>query len=89
MDDLLNKPVPSAIMSKRIGLTLIELLVAIAIVAFINSKKVSSPEQDYAEKLAELKADHIDAATSGGEQQQTQGSNKRKSTRKSPKTRST
>lgn len=68
------------------------ILLAAAFVAYgalINSKKVSSPEQDYAEKLAELKADLIDAATSGGEQQQTQGSIKRKSTRKSPKTRST
>ncbi len=76
-------------MSKRIGFTLIELLVVIAIIAFINSKKVSSPEQDYAEKLAELKADLINAAAAGGEQQQTQGSIKRKSTRKSLKTRST
>ena len=35
MDDLLNKPVPSAIMSKGIGFTLIELLVVIAIIALL------------------------------------------------------
>jgi prepilin-type N-terminal cleavage/methylation domain-containing protein len=34
-DDLPNKPVPGAIMSKRIGFTLIELLVVIAIIALL------------------------------------------------------
>ena len=63
--------------------------VLVAYGALINSKKVSSPEQDYTEKLAELKADLFNAAAAGGEQQQTQGSIKRESTRKSPKTSST
>ena len=68
------------------------ILLAAALVAygaFINSKKVSSPEQDYTEKLAELKADLFNAAAAGGEQQQTHGSITRKSTGKAPKTRAT
>jgi len=56
--------------------------------ALINSKKVSSPEQDYAEKLAELKADLFKAAAEGGEQQK-QGSIQPKPARKSPKAGST
>lgn len=46
------------------------LLLAAAIIAsdrYINSKKVSSPEEDYAEKLAELKADLFKAAAAGSE----------------------
>jgi hypothetical protein len=54
-----------------------------------NSKKVSPPEQDYAEKLAELKADLIKAAAAGGEKQQTPGTIKRKPAGKSTKTGST
>ena len=56
--------------------------------ALINSKKVSSQEEDSAKKLAELKADLIKATESGCEQQQTLCSIKRKSVDKSPKARS-
>ena len=68
------------------------ILLAAAFVAYgalINSKKVSSPEDDYAEKLAELKADLIKAAVTGGEKQQTPGIIKRKPAGKSTKTGST
>ena len=68
------------------------ILLAAALVTYgryINSKKVSSPEEDYAEKLAELKADLFKAAAAGSEPQQTSGSIKRKSVGKSPKACST
>lgn len=68
------------------------ILLAAALVtygALTNSKKVPSPEDDYAEKLAELKADLIKAAVTGGEKQQTPGGIKQKTTRKAPKTGST
>ena len=47
------------------------ILLAAALVtygAFINSKKFSSPEEEYAQKLAELEADLIKAAKTGPEQ---------------------
>lgn len=65
------------------------ILLAAAIIAsgrYINSKKVSPPEEDYAKKLAELRADLTKSTTAGSTQQ---GSTKRTSTRKSPKARST
>jgi uncharacterized protein YpmB len=68
------------------------ILLAAALVtygALINSKKVSSPEEDYAKKLAELQADLIKAAAAGGEQQQKPGIIKRKPASKSPKAGST
>ncbi len=57
--------------------------------AFINSKKVSSPEEDYAKKLSDLKVDLIKAAAADGKQQRTSGIIKRKSAGKSPKAHST
>lgn len=68
------------------------LLLAAAIVAsgrYINSKKVSPPEKDYAEKLAELRADLTKSATAGGQRQNTSGNSKRTTTGKSPKAGST
>lgn len=67
------------------------ILLAAAIIAsgrYINSKNVP-PEKDYAEKLAELKADLLKAAAAGSKPQQTSGSIKRTTTRKSPKAGST
>jgi len=77
---------------KTILIYCILILLAVALVtygAFINSKKVSSPEEEYAQKLAELKADLIKASEAGRKQQQTSGDIKRKSTGKSPKARPT
>ena len=67
------------------------LLLAAAIIAFgrhINSKKVSPPEEDYAKKLAELRAD-LTKVTPSGSKQYTSANVKRTSTRKSTKARST
>ena len=67
------------------------ILLAAALVtygALTNSKKVSSPEQEYAEKLAELKADLFKAAAAGGEQQAPE-TIKRKPSGKSPRAGST
>ena len=68
------------------------ILLAAAIIAsgrLINSKKVSPPEKDYATKLAELRADLTKANKPGGKKQYTSSNNKRTSTRKSTKARST
>ena len=58
------------------------LLLAAAIIAsgrYINSKKVSPRGKDYAEKLAELRADLTKSTTAGGQRQNTSGNTKRKS----------
>ena len=63
------------------------ILLAAAIIAsgrYINSKKSSPPEEDYAKKLAELKTNLIQLAKGGSHRQ-----DKRTSTGKSPKARST
>jgi hypothetical protein len=68
------------------------ILLAAALIAcgrFINSKRDSSPEEDYAKKLAELRADLTKAATTGSQKKHTSGNTKRKSTGKSPKAGST
>jgi hypothetical protein len=65
------------------------ILLAAAIIAFgrhINSKKVSPPKEDYAKKLAELRADLTKSNTSGRTQQ---GNTKRTSTRRTTKAGST
>jgi hypothetical protein len=67
------------------------ILLAAAIIAsgrYINSKKVSPPEEDYAKKLAELRADLTKSTTAGSKPQRTSG-NKRTTTGKSPKAGST
>ena len=64
------------------------ILLAAALIAsgkFINSRKASPPEKNYATKLAELRADLTEAAKAGSENQRTSGNTKRTSTRKSPK----
>jgi hypothetical protein len=68
------------------------ILLAAAIIAcgrFINSKRNSSPEKEYAKKLAELRADLAKAAITDGQKKHTSGNIKRKSTGKSPKANST
>jgi hypothetical protein len=67
------------------------LLAAAVIVCgrFINSKRDSSPEEDYAKKLAELRADLAKAAITGDQKKHTSGNIKRQSTGKSPKAHST
>jgi len=65
------------------------ILLAAAIIAsgrYFNSKKVSAQEEDYATKLAELRADLTKSTTAGSTQQ---GSTKRTSTRKTTKAGST
>jgi len=55
---------------KKILIYCILILLAAALVtygAFINTKKVSSPEDDYDQKLAELEADLREAAKTGPE----------------------
>ena len=72
---------------KTIFIYCILILLAVAIIAsgrYINSKKVSPPEEDYAKKLAELRADLTKAGTAGSTQQRSSGN-----TRKSSKTSST
>ena len=68
------------------------ILLAAALIAsgkFMNSKKVSPPEKDYATKLAELRADLTKASKPGGKKQNTSSSNKRTTTRKTTKARPT
>ena len=68
------------------------LLLAAAIIAsgrYFNSKKVSAQEEDYATKLAELRADLTKANTAGSKKQHTSGNTKRTSTRKTTKASST
>ena len=64
------------------------ILLAAALIAsgrYINSKRGPSPEEQYSQKLAELKADLINAAEAGpGKNKST--STKRTSTRKSNRT---
>ena len=65
------------------------LLLAAAIIAsgrYINSKRTLSPEEEYAQKLAELEADLIKAAQAGPEPHKSANTNPT-STRKSHKTR--
>ena len=65
------------------------LLLAAAIIAsgrYINSKRTLSPEEEYAQKLAELEADLIKAAQAGPEPHKSSNTN-RTSTRQSHKTR--
>jgi hypothetical protein len=77
--------------SKTILNYFVLLLLAAAIIAFgryINSKNVS-PEKDYAQKLAELRADLTKSAAAGPGQQQKSGGSNRKPAGKSPKAGST
>jgi uncharacterized protein YpmB len=74
---------------KTILIYCILILLAAALVtygAFINSKKVFSPEEDYAQKLTELEADLIKAAQAGPGQNKSANTNPT-STRNSHKTR--
>jgi hypothetical protein len=67
------------------------ILLAAALIAcgkYINSKNVSTPEQDYARKLTELKADLTKAVIAGREQQASKNA-KQTSAGKSPKARPT
>jgi hypothetical protein len=67
------------------------LLLAAAIIAsgrYINSKKASASEKDYATKLTELRAD-LTKATKPGVNEQNTSSNKRTTTRKTTKAGST
>ena len=75
---------------KTIFFYCILILLAAALIAsgkFINSKKTTPPEKDYATKLAELRADLAKAGKTGGGKQNT--SSKCTTTRKSPKARPT
>jgi len=68
------------------------ILLAAAIIAsgrIINLIKGSPPEEDYAKKLAELRADLMQAAKAGGKQQPASANKERTSTTKSPKARPT
>ena len=72
---------------KTILIYCVLILLAAAIIAsgrYINSKKAQSPEQDYARKLAQLRADLLKAAQEGPKQDNPANS-KRKSTRKTSK----
>jgi hypothetical protein len=69
--------------SKTILTYFVLLLLAAAIIAsgrYINSKKVSPPKKDYAEKLAELRAD-LTKANKAGPAQRKSASTKRKPTK--------
>jgi uncharacterized protein YpmB len=73
---------------KTILIYCVLILLAAALVTygtFINSKKVLSPEEDYAKKLADLEADLIKAAQAGPGQNKPTSTN-RTSTRKCRKT---
>jgi hypothetical protein len=68
------------------------LLLAAAIIAFnrfIKPQKATPPEKGYTAKLAELKADLMQAAKAGQKQQPSSSGAKRATTRKSPKARPT
>jgi len=68
------------------------ILLAAAMIAsgrFINFIKASSREKDYTTKLAELRADLMQAAKAGGKQKPASSNTARTSTAKSPKARPT
>ena len=68
------------------------ILLAAALIAFnkfIKPQKATPPEKGYTAKLAELKADLVQAAKEGQKQQPSSSSAKRTTTRKSPKARPT
>ena len=78
--------------NKTILTYLILILLAAALIAsnkFIRSKKSSTPEKDYAAKLAELKADLTQAAKAGPKKQPASSNTKRTSSRNSRKAGST
>ena len=74
---------------KTILIYCVLILLAAAIIAYgalINSNYISSPEEEYAQKLAELETDLFKAAQAGGEQLKSANTNPTY-TRKSQKTR--
>ncbi|MBN2591908.1 MAG: hypothetical protein JXA81_00265 [Sedimentisphaerales bacterium] len=78
--------------NKTIFMYCILILLAAALIEFnrfINPKKASPPEKDYAAKLAEFRADLIRAAKADNKQQPASSNTARTSTGRSPKARPT
>jgi hypothetical protein len=78
--------------NKTIFMYCILILLAAALIAFnrfINPKKASPPEKDYTAKLAELRADLMQAAKADHKQQPASSNTARTSTGRSPKARPT